>query len=41
MQPAPNAAMRRFRLVKAALIAAKLAALGGILLLIIVYSGGL
>ncbi|MGI0130375.1 MAG: hypothetical protein ACREDE_03420 [Thermoplasmata archaeon] len=41
MQRAPNAAVRRFRWVQVASVAVKLAALGGILLFLAIYAGGL
>ena len=41
MQPAPNAAVRRFRLVRHVSMAVKVAALVGLLLFVAVYFGGL
>jgi hypothetical protein len=40
MQPASNSAMRRFRLARSVSIFVKLAALMGLLVLIVVYVGG-
>lgn len=40
MQPAPNAAVRRFRRVQIVSLAVKLVALGGILVFVVVYLGG-
>ena len=40
MQPAPNAAVRRFRLVRTASIAVKIAALAALLLFVAIYFGG-
>jgi hypothetical protein len=41
MQPAPNAAVRRFRLVRYISVAVKVAAVVGLLLFVAVYFGGL
>ena len=41
MQPSPNAAVRRFRLVRQVSLAVKVAALVGLLLFVAVYFGGL
>ena len=41
MQPAPNVAVRRFRVVRAVSLAVKVAALAGLLLFVLVYFGGL
>ena len=40
MQPAPNAAVRRFRLVRNVSLAVKVAALVGLLVFVVVYFGG-
>jgi hypothetical protein len=41
MQPAPNAAVRRFRQVRYVAVAVKVAALLGLFLFVAVYFGGL
>ncbi len=41
MQPAPNAAVRRFRVIRAVSVTVKVAALVGLLVFIAVYFGGL
>jgi hypothetical protein len=41
MQPAPNAAVRRFRIVRAVSTAVKIAALLALLVFVAVYFGGL
>ncbi len=39
MQPAPNAALRRFRIVWTVSLAVKIAALGGLLVFVALYFG--
>lgn len=41
MQPAPNAAVRRFRTVRALSVAVKVAALIGLVVFVAIYFGGL
>ena len=41
MQPTPNAAVRRFRVVQTVSVAVKVAALVGLVVFVLVYLGGL